>query len=540
MRVETMDVTGPRGRTTRSQRWWGRYLATLWLAALALRQLPLVLSGRWAGEFNADEGVYFGAAQQLIHGQWPYAHFLFVHPPGITLFLAPFAWLAELTSDPIAAGVAGVAISALGATSAVLVALLLRRYGHVAAITGSALYAVWSATVWAEYLILLEPLLAFGLLTALLLLQRGRSATLAGAALGLTLTVKLWAVVPLAVIGVMLLARDPGRLGVRNPGRLGVRRAAAFAAGALAAVGVVLAPFLVVAGPAAVWRDVVTFQAGRPADGPPPGSRPGYFNGSLLAVDRLPSAAWLILGIAALVVATVGVIISGREHHAISGHDHRAALLQSEPTWWLILAATQLGMLLAAPSFYPHYTLAAAPALCLVIGICAQTVADRVRTPLARRLLAGAGAVLALAMLAMSARSVGHELAPASDWSAVAELVDAPDKVCAWAPRTHILLEANLSGSQARNHCPTTIDTFATVIAELRVPEDQFLAMMPQASHYQTEVATQLAASNLAIVDASSWNGLAPGNQRIINQDFAPAATVGPYTIWKRTTPTTP
>ena len=522
MRVETMDVTGPRGRTTRSQRWWGRYLATLWLAALALRQLPLVLSGRWAGEFNADEGVYFGAAQQLIHGQWPYADFLFVHPPGITLFLAPFAWLAELTSDPVAAGVARVAISALGATSAVLVALLLRRYGHVAAITGSALYAVWSATVWAEYLILLEPLLAFGLLTALLLLQRGRSATLAGAALGLTLTVKLWAVVPLAVIGVMLLARDPGRLGVR--------RATAFAAGALAAVGVVLAPFLVVSGPAAVWRDVVTFQAGRPADGPPLGARLGYFNGSLLAVDRLPSAAWLILGVAASVVAVIGVIISARNQHA--------PLRQWEPTWWLVLAVAQVGMLLAAPSFYPHYTLAAAPALCLVAGICAQTLADRVRTPLARRLLAGAGAILALAMLAMSARSVGHELAPASDWSAVAELVDAPDKVCTWAPRTHILLEANLSGSQARNHCPTTIDTFATVIAELGVPEDQFLTMMPQASHYQAEVATQLAASDLAITDAPSWTGLTPANQDTINRDFAPAATVGPYTIWKRTTPT--
>ena len=128
----------------------------LWLVALAVRQGPLIVAGRWAGEFTLVEGVYFAASQQWVHGQWPYADFLMVHPPGIVLFLAPFAALADVVPDGVAAGLARTAMSALGATSAVLVALLLRPYGRAAAIAGSVLYAVWSATVWAEWAILLE------------------------------------------------------------------------------------------------------------------------------------------------------------------------------------------------------------------------------------------------------------------------------------------------------------------------------------------------------------------------------------------------
>ncbi|MFT3876952.1 MAG: hypothetical protein QM708_11105 [Propioniciclava sp.] len=513
---------------------WTGYLAGLWLVALAVRQLPLVVTGRWAGEFSWDEGVYMVASQKLINGVWPYADFLLVHPPGIVLFLTPFAALANVIPDAIAASIARTAISALGATSAVLVALLLRRYGRAAAVAGSVLYAVWSATVWSEWAILLEPLLAVGVLGALLLLGKDaapatvpslrRTAT-AGAILGLGLTVKLWAAVPLAVLALMLL--------VRSPNRLGWGRAVAFGGAAIAAVAVVMTPFLVVAGPATVWRDVVGFQIGRPEAPVSWGTRLAYFNGSLLAPDRLPDAVWLAVGLAALVVSVVAVVALARA---------RAVPLRTwEPTSWLVLATAQVLVLLNAPSFYPTYTLAAAPALCLVAGIAAQFLVERLRIeergPVIRRGVAGFGVAVALVLVVMSTRQIGPGLHAARDWSVVDRLeqeaagVDGPR--CVWAPTPEVLLEADVADDQTRQQCPTTIDVYATVLRELGVADAEFDTSAPFAQVYQAQVAAELANSEVAIVDEAAWKRLNEANQDLIHDRFVPEGTAGPYTIWR-------
>lgn len=511
----------------------------LWLVALAVRQGPLIVAGRWAGEFTWDEGVYFAASQQWVHGQWPYADFLMVHPPGIVLFLAPFAALADVVPDGVAAGLARTAMSALGATSAVLVALLLRPYGRAAAIAGSVLYAVWSATVWAEWAILLEPLLAVGLLAALLLLAKDSPPAserpggpaightiAAGCLMGVILTVKLWAAVPLVVLGAMLLVRDPNRAGL---GRL-----LGFGAAATGTAALVVLPFVGVAGPAAIWRDVVAFQFGRPAGEVPRGRRLGYFDGSLLAPERLPDAIWLILGLVAAVVAAGAVAVLAR--------GRAVPLRQWPPTGWLAVALAQVLALLAAPSFYPTYTLAAAPTLCLIAGICVQVVADRLPAKAghrgSRRTIVALGAALALVLAVMSTGQVARDLTPARDWGALDRIRPAAvdgAAGCVWAPTPRVLIEADLAADQARADCPLTIDVYATVQRESGVPDQEFEAVAAHARDYQAQVAGQLATATLVIVDDAGWARLDPANQERIRQGFAVAGATSGYTIWRST-----
>ena len=82
---------------------------------------------------NYDDGVYYASATGLIHGLLPYRDFLLLHPPAITMLLAPFAGLAQLTSDSYGFAAARVAWMLLGAANAVLIWKILRPIGPIAA-----------------------------------------------------------------------------------------------------------------------------------------------------------------------------------------------------------------------------------------------------------------------------------------------------------------------------------------------------------------------------------------------------------------------
>ena len=58
-------------------------------------------------DLGYDPGVYFAAADGLVHGRVPYRDFVLLHPPGIMLAVAPFAlatrrdysWRPETLAD---------------------------------------------------------------------------------------------------------------------------------------------------------------------------------------------------------------------------------------------------------------------------------------------------------------------------------------------------------------------------------------------------------------------------------------------------------
>src|SRR6478672_6895191 len=112
--------------------------------ALAIRCAMVVFSrgGIW-GTFGYDGSVYYAAADALTFGRLPYRDFVLLHPPGVTLALAPFAVFGRMVGDHAGYVAANLAFEVLGAINAALVVLVARRLGlaRTAALLGGAFYA---------------------------------------------------------------------------------------------------------------------------------------------------------------------------------------------------------------------------------------------------------------------------------------------------------------------------------------------------------------------------------------------------------------
>ncbi len=218
-----------------------RLAPTLTIAAVALaaRLTPVLRGGGLRGVLAYDDGVYYSASDALLSGRLPYRDYLLLHPPGITLVLAPFAALGRLTSDPVGFAAARLAFMGLGAVSAVLVWWVARRVTPRAGLAAGLFYAVWQPACAAERTTLLEPLVNLGLLASLALLAPGasrRRVAAAGVVLGLAVAVKAWAVVPFVVLTLWLLRRR------------GRGTALTYAGSGAIAAAVVCLPFLLAAG----------------------------------------------------------------------------------------------------------------------------------------------------------------------------------------------------------------------------------------------------------------------------------------------------
>jgi hypothetical protein len=257
-------------------------VAALTATALALRLWPFT-EHRY-GAYGNDEMVYFSAGAALLRGDLPYADYVFVHPPGIALLLAPFA-----AFGPGGFVAAKSAIAAAGAANVVLVAVAAWRWtGAVAGVVAAAVYATIAPSVLAGRTILLEPVLNGLVLGAGLLLvppagtPSRRRVALAGVLVALACLVKAWGAVYL-VAGVVALA--PAR-----------RAVLAFAGGFAAAAALLAAPWLLT-GPGRVVHQVAGLQLDRPVVDTPLAER---------VTGALPLLPWLdASGAAALAIATV-------------------------------------------------------------------------------------------------------------------------------------------------------------------------------------------------------------------------------------------
>ena len=325
-----------------------------------------------------DDGVYFAAALNLIHGRLPYADFLYLQPPGGFLALAPAAGLAPVLGDRTALVLARLGVMALGAVNTALVVAVARRWGPLAALTGGLLYAIAPIASAAEYVTLLEPFGTFALLAGVLLLERaarsttprGRAwlAVVAGAVLAWMPLAKIWGVVPLAIVVLWALVR------------FGWRDAVRVAGGATAMLVAAVAPFAVPAR-SAMLHQVVLDQLGRSRM---PGSVLGRLQDVLGTSDsglgRLASGpGGAFVAGAATVLVVAALVASG-----LSAWRARRGRV------WVVLAAAQVVVLAAAPSYFPHYSAFAAPSLVVVVAAGVSTL----RRPASRRVVAVAGVAL--------------------------------------------------------------------------------------------------------------------------------------------------
>jgi alpha-1,2-mannosyltransferase len=329
----------------------------LFVLAFGLRLgVVLASNGGAAGNFGYDPGVYYAAADALIHGRMPYTDFVLLHPPGLMLVLTPFAALGQVTTDHAGFIVANTAFEALGAVNAVLVfrvalALGLRRR---AALAGGTFYALWFGAIGAEVSARLEPLGSFAFLAGLLVLRGGarqplrtRRAVVAGLSFGAAISVKVWWIVPIAVVLAWLLSAPVSR-----------RAATRIAMGAAAAVAVIDGPFFVAA-PRLMIRMVVTDQLGRPVS-----TAPMKRLANLTSVHgAFPALGGPAEYVAVVALAALGVAVG------VLGWRTRAARMV------VLVALAQLIVLAVSPSYFGFYAGYPAAALALVIAAAAEPAA---------------------------------------------------------------------------------------------------------------------------------------------------------------------
>ena len=110
----------------------------------------------------------------------PYRDFLFLHPPGILVTLAPLGLVARLTRDSLGLELARVLVILVGAVNAALVAAASRRLGLLAAAVAGTFYAVWPPVAMSETQPRLEPFVSLGLLVALAVLASRPDRSAAG------------------------------------------------------------------------------------------------------------------------------------------------------------------------------------------------------------------------------------------------------------------------------------------------------------------------------------------------------------------------
>ena len=249
----------------------GVVIAVAALLGLGLRIFQLTRPGYLAGFTQYDDGVYIGNALRLVDGVIPYRDFAMVQPPGSMLLMVPAALGGKAFGSVWALGASRVLTVAADTANVVLVGLLVRHRGPLAAGLASGIYAVYPAVLTASASLFLEPWLnLFCLLGAVLVFDRdqirgagsraGSAMFWAGACFGFGAAIKIWAAVPALVAWVLcVLAR---------------RAQLRFPAGFVAGIAVPCVPFLILA-PSGFGRTVFLSELVQATHGRVGGQSPG-------------------------------------------------------------------------------------------------------------------------------------------------------------------------------------------------------------------------------------------------------------------------
>jgi alpha-1,2-mannosyltransferase len=497
----------------------GRVPAAIVLAVVAVvaftARIGVVLRGEG---FHAlagyDQGVYYAAADAFVHGRPPYEGFLLLHPPGIVLFLSPFAALGSVTSDSTGMAVARFAVILLGTMNAVLVAVIARRFGLVAAVVGGLLYATWIPEVVLETQTKLEPLGNACVLLGLAVLLRpppsrpisAQAQVLAGAALGAGAGVKIWGVVPLLVVLCWLLLDR------------GWHSAVKVAAGASAALTAICLPFFLLS-PDTMIRMVVTDQLDRPA-----------MRVSAIArlYDLSSVAIWMPYSHRSVLVTTaMGALALGAL--TLAWHERLARVV-------VVLLLAQTGLLLEAPSYFPAYAGFVVPAAALTLAAASGRAAGWVAEHgIALRAVGVAvlGAAVAAAGMALVPIRVGSGRPFfGSQLGALAG-----QERCVLSDTPIVLIEMNVLSRDLRNGCPLHPDvTGYTYEGELALgPQDQVLPRRNNPA-WQKQVLGYLTSGNAVLLARRKGTGLDRASMQAIKR-WPVLARIDGYTLFARRPP---
>ncbi len=171
-------------------------LAVVASLAFVLRVVPFFgPEGAWTYRVDYDEGVYFSAASLLLKGFVPYRDFVFVHPPGVLLWLsATSAWTASFIGVDGAFTLARWLSAGVGVLNLVLVWAVTLEWSRSrwGALFAAFVYATYPEIVQVERGPFIEPLLNASVLAMALAVMQRRFKTAAVLA-GVAMVFKLWA-----------------------------------------------------------------------------------------------------------------------------------------------------------------------------------------------------------------------------------------------------------------------------------------------------------------------------------------------------------
>ncbi len=294
--------------------------------------------------------------------------------------------------------------------------------------------SIYYPAVYTEHLTLLEPLAGSCLLVTLLLVRTSRghaqagniALAVAGALMALSAGLKVWGVVPLIFIGIWQLVISRGR------------RIWWYVAGAGIAGVALCLPFLLAA-PAAMWQQVVVDQLDRPM-------RRTALVRKLFDIGGLngfsnPPTGWSLL----LIVVVAGYLIAG-------------LLAWTRPEFRLpaALAVVLTALLLATPSYFPHYASLIAGPYAIVVGGAAGILIALVRQRRQPALAAVlAGLLTAVAVTAVPV--VGHRFGKSFPADQLAASV-AGLPGCVTADDPLVLVQLNVLSRDLERGCQVRID----------------------------------------------------------------------------------
>jgi hypothetical protein len=325
-----------------------------------------------------------------------------------------------------------------------LLGLLVRHRGPVTTGIACGIYAVYPDALIAAHTLLLEPWLnLFGLIGALCVFDGdrfaapGRRLAWGGAAFGFAAAIKLWALVPLAVIGLLML---------RTPRRLGP-----LAAGAAAGLGVPVLPFLALA-PAGLVKDVVTSQFVR-ASVMHSAPLPRLANlAGLSLFPHLSSRETALLLLALTAVVPLGYLA------ATQAGARRPATLD----WYALAGLVAVtGMLLWPYGYWPHYGAVAGPFLALVLALPAGLLRPAAHRPQIVPLLAvAAAAAIVVAGFGLRQFAAETRLHASVTLAARADRL-IPPGACVLTNDPSLTISAD----RFAPGCPTMVDAYGTLLA---------------------------------------------------------------------------
>lgn len=437
-----------------SRKSYNRIILFIALMGLVVRLYQLALPGHLFGVTEYDDGVYFGAALRLVQGVLPYKDYVLVQPPGIAVIMAPIALFAKIVGTADAMAIARVATTLVDVGNIFLLGCLLRHKGRIAVAVGCAFLAFYPEAVASSQTVLLEPYLCFFSLLALLAIFEGdhvsvnsKKLLLGGVLLGIAGSVKAWAVIPAAVVMVVLAWDVRRNRNFRSPLHLTL--------GMIVGIGAMLGPFVAFA-PAAFFHDVIYVQLSRS-----PGNRVGFLT-RLKDIGGSGPFQWFfgfgdIVALVLLSILILVMVLAILETISEGSQFGKFAILTSLAVFVALIWPSE---------FYYHYADFIAPYLALTFAYGVAGTKLRQRWPFATIADSKvAKSARLVTLLLVGSLSIGYESqlhgAPLPMKSVDAVI---PNGACVVSDHTSLLIASNRFFSH-RASCPKMIDSFGTALS---------------------------------------------------------------------------